>query len=48
MKIGQTGTQLSVMMIDTESSSSAVVLVNCLNKYSVCLARELLLRALEE
>ncbi len=48
MKIGQTGTQLSVMMIDTESSSSAVVLVNCLNKYSVSLTRELLLRVFEE
>ncbi|OIL29892.1 hypothetical protein ATX06_10145 [Oenococcus oeni] len=48
MKIGQTGTQLSVMMIDIENSSSAVVLVNCLNKYSVSLARELLLRAFEE
>ena len=41
-KVGQTGTHFSVMAIDFDNKTSSVVLMNCLARYGVPLAFELL------
>lgn len=48
LKVGQTGTQLSIMVIDINNSASAVVLINCLSKHCISLANELIQEAIKE